>query len=90
MIGTARTAFLAAALLGVSACSESPPTTGENVEQAFDNAADYAEDMAENATNEQSEDTLEDSADALKEGGDRLKRAIDRGEVDGRAIENAM
>ena len=76
-----KTIFKAAAvasLLTLAACGGAgDDAAGDNAAQAADNTADVMEDMADNATNETTEDALESNAAAIREQGEEKEEAID-------------
>ena len=61
-------AAVAAGLLGLAACGDSPTEeAAENIEAAGENQADMYEEMADNATTDAGEDALENRADQVED-----------------------
>ena len=76
-----KTIFKAAAvasLLTLAACGGAgDDAAGDNAASAADAVADNMEDMADNTTNEATEDALESNAAAIREQGEDKEEAID-------------
>ena len=71
-------AILGAAALALSACGgKGDDTAGDNVEQAYDNAADNMDAMADNTTNATAGEMMEEKADATREMGKAKEEAMD-------------
>ncbi len=66
-----KTLFLAAGVLALAACNNTPTEqAADNIEANAEATADNLEDMADNATTEAGEDALENQADAVRADGE--------------------
>jgi len=68
-----------AGLVMLAACGKSATDAATNTEQAYDNAADQLDTMADNTSNDTASDMLENQADATRAAGDNAHDAIENG-----------
>jgi len=79
-----------AGFAALAACGgKGDDSLGDNIADAYDNAADQLDAMADNTTNGVQEETLEDQADALRETGEKKEEAIDDADVNAAAVNQA-
>lgn len=77
------TIVVAAGLIGLGACNNSPrEQAADNIEANAEIAADNLEETADNATTETSEDRLENKADATRAKGDRAAKDMRTNDAD--------
>ena len=79
-----------AGFAALAACGgKGDDTLGDNIADAYDNAADQLDAMADNTTNAVQEETLENQADALRETGKQKEEAIDEADVNAAVVNQA-
>jgi predicted small lipoprotein YifL len=79
-----------AGFAALAACGgKGDDSLGDNVADAYDNAADQLDAMADNTTNAVQEETLENQADALRETGKEKEEAIDEADANAAAANQA-
>jgi len=79
-----------AGFAALAACGgKGDDSLGDNVADAYDNAADQLDAQADATANGVKEETLEDQADALRETGEKKEEAIDDADVNAAAVNQA-